>query len=182
MLSGATRASHTSRQVLARFHRQRQDLDVRIQAVRVPFRRHRGRSRRRAAGRSCSSRPDRPRRTCAGTSAVCRAPSVTEMITTLACSPRSNRAGQTRLPTFSMKSSEPGADRGREGAGATIGASRWQPAPVLIWIAGAGPPDPLGVEGVSWSPSMTGIGGRRRVRRWCARAARSCPSRVSSSG
>jgi hypothetical protein len=34
---------------------------------------------------------------------------VTEMITTLACSPMSNSAGQTRFPTFSMNSSEPGA-------------------------------------------------------------------------
>ena len=35
-------------------------------------------------------------------------PSVTEMITTLPPSPRSNRAGQTRLPTFSTNTTEPG--------------------------------------------------------------------------
>ena len=34
-------------------------------------------------------------------------PSVTEASTTRAASPRSNRAGQTRLPTFSMTTTEP---------------------------------------------------------------------------
>src|ERR1700733_3695619 len=36
-------------------------------------------------------------------------PSVTERITTLARSPRSNIAGQTRFPTFSIKTTELGA-------------------------------------------------------------------------
>ena len=75
-------------------------------------------------------------------------PSVTEMITTLACSPRSNSAGQTRLPTFSTNSSEPGVGvEGLDGplhhrcvevaAGAGVDLDR----------PGPGAPDPLGVEG-----------------------------------
>ncbi len=57
------------------------------------------------------------------------APSVTEITTTLLCSPRSNMAGQTRLPTFSMNSSEPGSGSSVSRARRTMSASRWQPAP-----------------------------------------------------
>ena len=75
-------------------------------------------------------------------------PSVTESTTTLCASPRSNAAGQTRLPTFSMNSAEPGGGASVSRAWPTICASRWQPLPVLIWIAGrAGGADALGVVG-----------------------------------
>src|SRR5439155_369258 len=60
-------------------------------------------------------------------------PSVTDMITTFARSPRSNMAGHTRLPTFSISRIEPGLGSSTLRPRATMSASRWQPAPVLIW-------------------------------------------------
>ena len=59
-------------------------------------------------------------------------PSVTDASTTLACSPRSNRAGQTRLPTFSITTTDPPGGSSARRPSATISASRWQPVPVLI--------------------------------------------------
>jgi hypothetical protein len=58
-------------------------------------------------------------------------PSVTEMITTLLRSPRSNRAGHTRFPTFSTMSSDPSAGDSAVRASRIISASRWHPAPVF---------------------------------------------------
>jgi hypothetical protein len=51
-------------------------------------------------------------------------PSVTEMTTTLARSPRSNSAGQTRLPTFSTNSSEPASGARESNAARIMSASR----------------------------------------------------------
>src|SRR3954470_20588214 len=86
-------------------------------------------------------------------------PSVTDATTTLAASPRSNSAGQTRLPTFSTKTRDPRAGRSSASARASMSASRWQPAPVLIWTTGA---PALRIRSasrrVSWSPSTTAIG------------------------
>ncbi|MNH29147.1 hypothetical protein D3C79_893590 [compost metagenome] len=63
-------------------------------------------------------------------------PSVTERMATLYFSPRSKPAGQTRLPTFSMKRMPPSLAGSWWQASCTILASRWQPLPVLIWMAG----------------------------------------------
>ena len=83
-------------------------------------------------------------------------PSVTDSTTTLCASPRSKPAGHTRLPTFSIISTLSSAGARRCSAVCTISASRWQPLPVLIWIAGA----PLArmrsaSKLVCWSPSIT---------------------------
>src|SRR5262245_30599462 len=64
-------------------------------------------------------------------------PSVTDTTTTRTRSPRSNSAGQTRLPTFSMIRIERGCGARRRSPSASMSASRWQPAPVLIWNAAA---------------------------------------------
>jgi hypothetical protein len=64
-------------------------------------------------------------------------PSVTESSTTRCCSPRSNRAGQTRLPTFSTNSNEPASGSSVPSARCSMAASRWHPAPVLICTTGA---------------------------------------------
>src|ERR1022692_1047528 len=64
-------------------------------------------------------------------------PSVTDHTTTLWASPRSNAAGQTRLPTFSMSRRLPGRNGSSAMAWPTAWASRWQPLPVLICSAGA---------------------------------------------
>src|SRR5262249_47051971 len=61
---------------------------------------------------------------------------VTETMTTLARSPRSNRAGQTRLPTFSISTTARGGGSRRSRPRASMAASRWQPVPVLIWTTG----------------------------------------------
>src|SRR3954451_10472726 len=86
-------------------------------------------------------------------------PSVTDATTTLAASPRSNSAGQTRLPPFSTKTRDPRAGRSSSSARASMSASRWQPAPVLIWTTGA---PALRIRSasrrVSCSPSTTAIG------------------------
>src|SRR5512132_2523589 len=63
-------------------------------------------------------------------------PSVTDNSTTRAASPRSKAAGQTRLPTFSMKTTEPSSGASAGKASPTMRASRWQPLPVLICTAG----------------------------------------------
>src|ERR1022692_2928150 len=60
------------------------------------------------------------------------APSVTEARTTRLASPRSNSAGQTRFPTFSMITMDPRAGSIAVRARATISASRWQPVPVPV--------------------------------------------------
>src|SRR5713101_161140 len=93
-------------------------------------------------------------------------PSVTDMITTLARSPRSNIAGQTRLPTFSIMSIELGLGSRTLRPRPTMSASRWQPAPVLIWTTR----HPVArirsaSSRVSWSPSTTAMGnsGERSV-------------------
>ncbi len=96
-------------------------------------------------------------------------PSVTERITTLAASPRSKAAGQTRLPTFSMNSSPPSGRTSRWSACPTICASRWHPLPVLIWMAGVPVARMRSASlAVCWSPSITATGvcagSARRVR------------------
>src|SRR5262250_555084 len=58
------------------------------------------------------------------------APSVTEASTTRCASPRSNRAGQTRFPTFSITTTEPSEGSSAASASRTITASRWHPVPV----------------------------------------------------
>src|SRR6266496_1694564 len=68
-------------------------------------------------------------------------PSVTERMTTLCASPRSNAAGQTRLPTFSIRSRLPSAGCNVVRACPTMCASRWQPLPVLTCTA-----DAIGIE------------------------------------
>ena len=108
-------------------------------------------------------------------------PSVTDRITTLASSPRSHSAGQTRLPTFSMNSSDWGpcpcpcpcpwswswswcpcawsCSARRAKACATMGASRWQPLPVLTWMAGTPVARMRSAScEVCWSPSITARG------------------------
>ena len=60
------------------------------------------------------------------------APSVTEVMTTLLCSPRSKKAGRTRLPTFSITTTEPAGESRTRRPAAIISASRWHPAPRLI--------------------------------------------------
>ena len=75
-------------------------------------------------------------------------PSVTEITTTRADSPRSNNAGHTRLPTFSMKTVEPGtgssAPRARcEHPGIQVAAR----AGVDLDYRPPGGPDPIGVQG-----------------------------------
>ena len=52
------------------------------------------------------------------------APSVTDAMTTRACSPRSKSAGQTKLPTFSITSTDPGRGSSAASPRATIAASR----------------------------------------------------------
>ena len=75
------------------------------------------------------------------------APSVTDMTTTRAASPRSNSAGQTRLPTFSTTTTEPGAGRERrERALQHRGVEMAACARVDLHHARAGRPDPLRVE------------------------------------
>ena len=64
-------------------------------------------------------------------------PSVTDSTTTLARSPRSKSAGQTRFPTFSMKTMPPSGPSACSARCPPRSASRWQPAPVLIWMAAA---------------------------------------------
>ena len=83
-------------------------------------------------------------------------PSVTDRMTTLCASPRSKAAGQTRLPTFSISSRLPSAGSSRSSARRTMSASRWQPLPVLIWIAGAPVARMRSASRVvCWSPSIT---------------------------
>ena len=75
------------------------------------------------------------------------APSVTEASTTRLASPRSNSAGQTRLPTFSTSTTDPAGGSSAASPRLTISASRWQPAPVLICTTRQpGRPDPVRVE------------------------------------
>ena len=88
-------------------------------------------------------------------------PSVTDRITTLCASPRSKAAGQTRLPTFSMKSRLRGATSSCASARLTIDASRWQPLPVFTWTAGAPVARMRSASNeVCWSPSTTATGVR----------------------
>ena len=62
-------------------------------------------------------------------------PSGTDNRVTLRCWPRSKLAGQTRLPTFSIKTTS-NSDRSRLcNAWWIMCASRWQALPVAIWIA-----------------------------------------------
>src|SRR5690606_9359527 len=84
------------------------------------------------------------------------APSVTDMITTFARSPRSNSAGQTRLPTFSIITTEPSGGPSSRIPRATMSASRWQPLPVLICTA-AQPVARIrsASRPLAWSPSTT---------------------------
>src|SRR6201999_2438388 len=89
-------------------------------------------------------------------------PSVTEDNIAFACSPTSNSAGQTRLPTFSMITrSNPG--RSRPGsARLTMGASRWHspPNPLLVLSSDTWAPRPLSFaasRSVAMSPSTTPI-------------------------
>ena len=75
------------------------------------------------------------------------APSVTEMTTTLLCSPRSNSAGQTRLPTFSMNSSDSGLRvECVQGAAHHVGVEVAARSGVDLHGARAGGADSLGVE------------------------------------
>ena len=64
-------------------------------------------------------------------------PSVTDSRTTRLSSPRSKDAGQTRLPTFSMKRILSPSRFSLSSACSTMCASRWQAVPVEIWTAGA---------------------------------------------
>ena len=69
------------------------------------------------------------------------------MTTTLLRSPRSNSAGQTRLPTFSMNSTESGPDRQRlERAAHHLGIQVATRPGVDLHRTRAGRPDPFGVE------------------------------------
>src|SRR5215468_7278827 len=84
------------------------------------------------------------------------APSVTEASTTRCDSPRSNRAGQTRFPTFSITTTEPSGGFSAVRASRTIAASRWHPVPV--WTGTTLQPAARirsASSAVSWSPSMT---------------------------
>ena len=74
-------------------------------------------------------------------------PSVTEMTTTLLCSPRSKSAGQTRFPTFSMNSKE--SLSGAQGVKSTfdhLGVEVATRAGVDLHRARPGGGDPVGVE------------------------------------
>src|SRR5215472_6632131 len=84
------------------------------------------------------------------------APSVTEASTTRCASPRSNRAGQTRFPTFSITTTEPSGGFSAVRASRTIAASRWHPVPVLTCTT-LQPAARIrsASSAVSWSPSMT---------------------------
>jgi len=85
-------------------------------------------------------------------------PSVTLITTTLLDSPRSNKAGQTKFPTFSIKRIELSSTESFFKANSTIPASRWQPVPVFICMAGAPAFSILWASNkVCWSPSMTNI-------------------------
>jgi ankyrin repeat protein len=64
-------------------------------------------------------------------------PSVTDRRTTRSASPRSNVAGQTRLPTFSTNRKSRSSGRHPSSAPATMSASRWQTVPVVICRNGA---------------------------------------------
>ena len=105
------------------------------------------------------------------------APSVTDMITTRADSPRSNSAGHTRLPTFSIRTSPPRGSSLRNAA-STIVASRWHPEPVFTWSTGApGGGDPIGIErGLLITLDDPDRAAIRPARRPSARAASSCPT------
>jgi hypothetical protein len=131
----------------------------------------------RAAGRPCSAASATRRGTCPGTSAAC--PRLRSPTAPRPCAPRPGRrpAGQTRLPTFSIISTESGGCQALERV-STIAASRWQPLPVLICSAGA-PVARMRSASllVCWSPSITATGSRpasssmvRTSRRGLARA------------
>src|SRR4051794_33646035 len=86
-------------------------------------------------------------------------PSGVETTTTRTSSPRSNSAGQTRLPTFSTTTSAPAGGSSATSPRATIPASRWQPAPVFTCTARAPAARMRSASTVvSWSPSRTTIG------------------------
>ena len=75
------------------------------------------------------------------------APSVTEMTTTLLCSPRSNSAGHTRLPTFSMNSNDRGCRIERlERAADHLRVEMTPRARVDLYRARSGGADTFGVE------------------------------------
>ena len=86
-------------------------------------------------------------------------PSVTEMTTTRAVSPRSNSAGHTRFPTFSTNTTLSVGGSSASSPRRSMSASRWHPAPVLICTTGT-PVDRMrsASRWVSWSPSMTATG------------------------
>ena len=101
-------------------------------------------------------------------------PSVAANRTMRCASPRSKDAGQTRLPTFSMKSNRTPSLGSASTAAATIRASRWQTVPVVIWTTGA----PLGRSAsasawVSRSPTTTA-----QPTRACKRSKVACNSVV----
>ena len=78
----------------------------------------------------------RERRNMSGYFIGLSSPSVTDRIITLACSPRLNSAGQTRLPTFSITSRSRLSRSSAARASLTMAASRWHPPWVFIWTAG----------------------------------------------
>ena len=89
-------------------------------------------------------------------------PSVTLSSATLRCSPTSNSAGHTRLPTFSTQSTSrlEGSRRCRSSfrPPLTIAASRWQARPVVMGTTGI--PTASRRSASSWvviSPSRTAI-------------------------
>ena len=130
--------------------------------MRRAFSRQRARSKRRCGSRSTlfSSISDAAANMSGYLSGL-SSPSVTDSTTTLCASPRSKPAGQTRLPTFSIISTESGAGASRASAVSTSAASRWHPLPVLICSAGAPVARMRSASfEVCWSPSTTATGSR----------------------
>ena len=86
-------------------------------------------------------------------------PSGTERIIRFRCAPVSNSAGQTRLPTFSIKTTECSAGGSASSARSIMAASRWQHLPVLICSARVPVARMRSASlSVSWSPSITMVG------------------------